>query len=78
MKLLKNADDVSDHILVLVANTVEDRYPPEEPGGMPEDDFIDYLCKDQLNLEGIDIEELDTPATRKIMRHARRVRSEMA
>lgn len=78
MKILKKADDVTDHMLVLVVNCMEDWFPPEEPGGLPVEDFIDRLCTDYLNLEGSDIENLDTPAARKIMRHARRVRRELA
>lgn len=74
MKILVNANDVTDHMLVLVVNTVEWFMD----GPMPTDDFIDRLCKDYLNGEGWDIEDLDTPAVRKIMRHARQAKRDFA
>lgn len=75
-RVLFAAQDVTDHMLVLVVNCVEDRFPPDA-GPMPVEDFIDRLCDDYLNGEGWDIEKLDSPAVRKIMRHARRTRQEM-
>jgi hypothetical protein len=75
MIALSKAEDVTDHILVLVANCVEDWYPDDR--SMPQDDFIDRLCDSYGNEEGWDIEDLDTPAVRKIMRHARSVRREL-
>lgn len=74
LRLLVKAEDVTDHILVLVANVVEDRYPE---GPIPEDAFIDWLCDDYAYADGWDIENLNTPAVRKIMRHARQVQREM-
>jgi hypothetical protein len=73
IRLLLQAQDVTDHILVLVANCVEDRFAE---GPIPTEDFIDRLCDDYA--EGWDIEILDSPAVRKIMRHARAVRRELA
>lgn len=78
LRVITNANDVSDHLLVLVANCVEDWFPPENDGGLPTEGFIDRLCDYYLNPEGVDMESYDSPASRKIMRHARRVRSEMA
>lgn len=75
MKVLVRAADVTDHILVHVGSCVDDWFPD---GPLPEDDFIDRLCRGYGNGEGWDIENLDTPAVRKIMRHARQARREMA
>jgi hypothetical protein len=72
-RVLSAAHEVDDHVLVLVTNCVEDRFPPDE--AMPTDEFIDRLCESYA--EGWDIEQLDTPAVRKIMRHARAIRREM-
>lgn len=74
LRMLEHANEVSAHILVLVANCVEDRF---NEGPIPEGDFIDRLCDDYGNADGWDIDNLDTPAVRKIMRHARKVRREM-
>jgi hypothetical protein len=71
-KLLETADDVNPAILDMVTECV-DWFPDEEP--MPTDDFIDRLCKTYLNRYYVDVEHLDTPAVRKIMRHAREVRA---
>ncbi len=76
-RLLEQEQDVSDHLLVLVVNCVEDWFPPGH-GPMIDGEFIDYLSERYLNREGWDIERLDTPAVRKMMRHAHRVRREMA
>lgn len=75
MKVLTKAESVTAHMLVLVVNCVEDWFPPGQP--MREDELIDRLCDDYLNPENWEIEKLDTPAVRKIMRHARRTRTEM-
>lgn len=75
-RLITAAQDVNAHILVLVANCVEDWFPDDRP--MPTDEFIDRLCEHYGFPEGWDIEKLDTPAVRKIMRHARQTRAEMA
>lgn len=74
MRLIHTADDVTEHLLALVVDAAEG-WPDGEP--MPEEDFIDRLCGTYLNRAGVDIEQLDTPATRKIMRCARQVRREM-
>jgi hypothetical protein len=76
-RILKKAEDVSDHMLVLTVSCVEDWFPPGASEGMSTEDFIDILCEDYLNTEGWDIESLDTPAVRKIMKHARRVRADL-
>lgn len=76
LHILASAEDVSEHVLVLVADCVEDWFHDERP--MPSDEFIDCLCEGYGNADGWDIEMLDTPAVRKIMRHARHVRREMA
>jgi len=76
MILLTKGEQVTDHILVLVGNCVEDWFPPER--ALPTEDFIDRLCNDYLNPEGKDIEDLDTAAVRKIMRTAHEARREMA
>jgi hypothetical protein len=75
MRILTQANDVTEHILVLVANCVEDWFPH---GPMPTDDFIDRFCECYGMDEDFDIESLDTPAVRKIMRHARAIRQEIA
>lgn len=75
MRLLVNADDVNAHLLVLAVNCVEDWFPE---GPIPLDDYVDRLCHDYLNAEGFDIENLDTPAVRKIMRAAREAQRQMA
>jgi hypothetical protein len=73
---LTAAEDVTAHILVLVATCVEDWFPPSRP--MPLEDFIDCLCVRYGNAEGWDIESLDSLAVRRIVRHARYVRREIA
>lgn len=76
LRVLEQAADVDDHILVLVANCVEDRFSDERP--MSLEDFIDRLCDHYGNDEGWDIEKLDSPAVRKIMRYARQIKREIA
>lgn len=73
-RLLTKAEDVTPDMLEAAVGCL-DWFPDGEP--MPEDDFIDRLCRDYLNDAGWEIEQLDTPATRKIMRHARAVRRGM-
>lgn len=75
VRLLVKAEDVTDHMLVLAGNCVEDWFTPER--SMSEDEFIDRFCAGYLYPEGWDIENLDTPAVRKIMRSARRARREL-
>lgn len=77
LHVITKAEDVTDHLLVLVVNCVEDWFPPEQ-GAFAEDEFIDRLCVDYLNTEGFEIEQLDTPAVRKIIRHARRTQRDMS
>ncbi len=74
-RFLEKAQDVTEHMLVLVVNTVEDRFTE---GPIDTDEFIDRLCDSYLIAEGWDIKDLNTPAVRKIMRHARDVQREMA
>ena len=69
MKLIERADDVTTGMLTVVANCVDDYYI--DSGIPPVDEFIDRLCDEYGNADGWDIENLDTPAVRKIMRHAR-------
>jgi hypothetical protein len=69
---LVTAEDVTDEILGAVAQAVEWF---EGEATMPVEDFIDRLCGTYA--EGWDIEQLDTPAVRKIMKHARKVRREL-
>jgi hypothetical protein len=74
LTVITSAEEVTDRVLELVAECVEGWFPPGQAGGMPEDEFIDRLCHNYLNAEGLEIENLDTPAVRRIMNHARRVR----
>lgn len=76
LQTLSAASDVSEHILTLVASCVEGWFPPGTP--LDFDEFIDRLCNDYLNDAGWDIEDLATPAVRKILRHARAVRRDLA
>lgn len=73
MRILETATDVTDDVLNAAARCVEDRFAPGIP--LDQEDFIDRLCDDYAR--GWDIERLDTPAVRKIMRHARTVRAEL-
>jgi hypothetical protein len=73
-RLLRTAADVTPHLLTLVTDCVEGWFPPPRP--MPTEEFVDRLCGSYAN--GWDIEELDSPAVRKIMRHAHHVRREMS
>lgn len=84
LKILTTAEDVTEEILRQVESTV-DWFPEGEP--MPVDDFLDRLCRSSSSLEfnletgkeewvGWDIDNLDNPAVRKIMRHARAFRKE--
>jgi hypothetical protein len=75
MHLLTKAEDVDAHVLVLVANCVEDWFPPER--ALATEAFLDRLCNGYIDSDGWDIEQMDTPAVRKIMRHARHTRQEM-
>lgn len=72
LRLLVTAGDVDEDALALVRECVDDWFPADTP--MAQDDFIDTLCERYGNTAGWDIEQLDTPAVRKIMREARRVR----
>jgi hypothetical protein len=71
LRLLVDAADVDDPIL----RSVEDCVEWFLDGPLNEDDFIDRLCKSYAG--GWDIEQLNTPAVRTIMRHARKVKREM-
>ena len=75
LRLLTQKSDVTLHIRALVANCVEDWFPNEP---LNTEDFIDRLCTHYLNDEGWDIESMDTPAVREIMREARHTKRELA
>jgi hypothetical protein len=77
LRIIYGAHEVSDHMLTLVVNCVEDWFPADR-GRINTEDFIDRLCENYGNADGWDIEQLDTPAVRKIMRHARTAQREMA
>lgn len=71
MKVLETEDDVTPTILASVEDCVD--WFDDEPT-MPLEEFLDRLCGTYAN--GWDIESLDNPAVRKIMRHARKIRRE--
>lgn len=74
LAILYDADDVTDKVLRDAEETVD--WFDDEPS-MPTTDFIDRMCQGGGYLADgtpYDIEELDSPAVRKIMRHARQVR----
>ncbi len=68
LQILTDAEDVTDDILRAAEETSE-WFGPGEP--MPVDEFLNRLCD---TADGWDIESLDNPAVRKIMRHARAYR----
>ncbi len=70
LRILHDASDVTDTILWAAEETLD--WFEGEP--MPTEAFIDRLCDDYGH--EWDIENYDCPAVRKIMRHARKVRSE--
>jgi hypothetical protein len=69
LRILREADDVTPEIEALLPDVVD--WFDGDP--MPTEEFIDRLCKDYA--DGWDIENYDTPAVRKIMRIARRIRA---
>jgi len=75
--ILRTAEDVTESILSEVADCVEGWYT-DRP--LSTEDFIDTLCTrhGNVNVNPWDIEQLATPAVRKIMRHARAVKREIA
>lgn len=82
LRILRTAIDVDAGVLRAVVDCL-DWFPDGTP--MSEDDFIDRLCGTyglQRDIDGEphgwDIEDLGTPAVRKIMRHARAVRRGVA
>jgi hypothetical protein len=76
MRIIEKAGDVSSHMLVLVDNAVDDWINLHFTSPLDDEAFIDRLCRDYANADGWDIENLDTPAVRKIMRAARQTRRE--
>jgi hypothetical protein len=54
---------------------MDDWFPDDQ---IPTEDFIDRLCDNYLQAEGFDIESYDCPAVRKLMRHARQAKRELA
>lgn len=75
--MLVSEDDVDDAILAAVADTV-DTWPDDEP--LSTEAFVDALCKwhggSGYSPDDFDVDSYDNPATRKIMREARRLRRE--
>jgi hypothetical protein len=69
--ILENGKDVSPAVLKSVEDCLDFYWGDPT---LPLEDFIDRLCTTYLNQDGIDIEEYDNPAVRKIMRHAREIR----
>lgn len=63
------ADDVDAEVLAAVEEAVE--WFMDRP--LNTDEFLDRLC-DSPGTTGWDIEQVDTPAVRKIMRHARAIK----
>lgn len=72
LKIIREVEDITADVELAIQETVEWFVD----GPMPTEDFIDRLCKDYG--DGWDIEELDTPAVRKIMRIARSIKNEAA
>lgn len=72
LRLLVTAGDIDEDALALVRECVDDWFLVGTP--MAADEFIDTLCERYGNTAGWDIEQLDTPAVRVIMREARRAR----
>lgn len=63
-RILRKADDVTDEVLQAAEETSE-----FFDGAIEWDRFWDLLCGSDF-----DIEDLDTPATRKIQKHVREFR----
>lgn len=76
LRVLTDSAAVDASMLDLVADCVVGWFPPSRR--LDVDDFFDRLCFDYLNGVGWDIENLDSPAARKILRHARQVRRDLA
>ena len=72
VRLIINPDQVTPAILADVEDCVS--WFDGEPMGV--EDFIDRLCRSygQVGEDRYDIERLDSPAVKMIMRHARAVR----
>lgn len=72
-RILVEADDVTPDVLRAVEETL-DWFNDDSP--LPVEEFIDRLCDSYA--DGWDIEDYSTPAVRKIMRHARKIRRDSA
>lgn len=73
LRILEAAEDVTDADLDAAVRTLD--WFEDEPRMPSTEDFIDALCKREAS--DFDIELLDCPAVRKIMRHARQARREV-
>jgi len=74
IRIIAAADEVTPEMLAQVEDCLE-WFDLEEP--LPTEDFVDRLCNTYLIRDfGVELGDYDSPATRKFLREARKIRAE--
>lgn len=71
---IREADEVTDEMLALVGDCLDGWFDDDEP--LSTEDFVDRFSDTYLVDFNVELDNYDSPAARKILREARKIRSE--